>query len=649
MSSQLNASNYYSIGYKQAPLKGVYLPISCSTEEAFSFLQNDRWPNNNGQYFPRKLVLPDTFDKVPSPFVSRAKEQEAPFLVECCGQLRDLGREKHHGICVYTITNKATSEKHALVAFAGQCLSNFVGSDRKKYCGYSVHCMGDPEDKTIVLPNHCSEFGFQLAKAASVFASLHRLTEGGVGKFQDFPAIQKVLQSATPSDTKKATNGTNMPIPSEYFQEAMADWQARAPGVMLRCLVYKCRDHEFLETIASLYTRCVQVIGVHPDNIRWAEIDPFGDNTWGVGLKPEQHWSILETAWLHLSEHGVDKFPGKNLMGQCLRDLTVIFRDPVTRAQFCSHQEVMEIIEHMEDHDNRPFIQLVPKSVWRKEYCPQPATDVGTSLKIPVPPCESCSDSEDESQAKSPPESEQGSPDAQPGSPDYCPQSPNYVPDSPTDPRTEEMKAERIAKAAMRVNDFARLSIFRTKCATDQRADVQYQLGLIEDAEEYVKNLREACPIAAVRLEKKRQEWLGMEMQVCGEESSVAIGRGIALQLAEDLTKAVSAAVRPMGSVEVKDEVIRMAESLIKAVKMTHPLYNSEDILSDEEPARDAKRPRLDSGSSSSSDSDSSDSSSSDSSHQRPVGRSRLFRTSSIRVPGSPKEHPSDQVRRLRN
>jgi hypothetical protein len=470
----------------------------------------------------------------------------------------------------------------------------------------------------VELTNPCSELGFQLAKAVSVYAAIHRRNKGEFCSFMDFTAIQKVLASKSPKDAKQATSGANMVIPKEEFDEVMGPWQDIAPAVMLRCLINKCEDYHFYDLVVDLYTRCIK-LGVAPENIRWAEIDPFGDAHWGVGLKSADGLSVLETAALYLAEHGVDKFPGKNLMGKCLSDLVVLVRDPAT-GEFCSESEMEDIFE---DFGSKPFIQFVPETHWKDDYSPKPAAaDVGTSLHFSS---QSDEESDEDSHEQVPPELSLW----RPVSPNYDPDSPNYVPTSPTDARQDEIKAERIASATRRVRNLVGAFHTRTYSATDEGVEPQFQQRLIEDVEEFLAELKEACPLGAERLERQRKERLEREMQAPGEAASTTIFREIAMQLADELPEAIRAAMRPRACIDYKDDVIRMAGDLIKAVKMTHPLLAAGEILSEsDEEGRPAKRARQ----------------GSDDSYGRPASTSRVLHA----APGSPDEAPEDQVRRLR-
>jgi hypothetical protein len=610
MPSQLNASAHYSIGFKQASFKPVKLPVTGKVQDALDFFSHAN--SSLADFKPRKLALPANFNEV----VHTADSQ---FLVQCYGQLKGLGGEDKHGLCIYIVTNQVTDEKHGLIGFAGQGFSNFNGSNTRTYCKYTICLFGEDADfESVELTNPCSELGFQLAKAVSVYAAIHRRNKGEFCSFMDFTAIQMVLASKSPKDAKQATSGTNMVIPKEEFDEVMGPWQDIAPAVMLRCLINKCGDLEFFGLIETLFNRCVE-LGVAPENIRWAEIDPFGDAHWGVGLQSEKTCSILETAAVYLAEHGVDKFPGKNLMGQCLSDLVVIVRDPAT-GEFCCEDDLNEIFEGM---DQEPFIQLVPRDVWMGDYAPKPAAaDVGTSLHFSS---QSNEESDEDSREQVPPELSLW----RPVSPDYDPDSPSYVPTSPTDARQDEIKAERIASATRRVRNLVSAFNTRTYSATDEGVEPQFQQRLIEDVEEFLAELKEACPLGAERLERQRKERLEREMQAPGEAASTTIGRGIAMQLADELPEAIRASMRPRACIDYKNDVIRMAGDLIKAVKMTHPLLAEGDILSEsDEEGRPAKRARQ----------------GSDDSYGRPASTSRVLHA----APGSPDEAPEDQVRRLR-
>lgn len=552
-------------------MRPVRLPITGKLQDALDFFSHANASLKD--FEPRKLALPANFNEV-------VHTVDSQFLVQCYGQLKGLGGEAKHGLCIYIVTNKVTDEKHGLIGIAGQGFSNFNGSDKKQFFAYTV---GVRKSRAIVeLTNPCSELGFQLAKAVSVYAAIHRRNRGEFCSFMDFNAIQKVLASKSPKDAKLATNGTNMPIPKEEFDEVMGPWQDIAPAVMLRCLINKCEDMDFYDLVAQLFNRCIE-LGVAPDNVRWAEIDPFGDAHWGVGLQSEKTCSILETAALHLAEHGVDKFPGKNLMGKCLSDLVVLVRDPAT-GEFCSESEMEDIFE---DFGSKPFIQFVPETHWKDDYSPKPAAaDVGTSLHFSS---QSDEESDEDSHEQVPPELSLW----RPVSPDYDPDSPNYVPTSPTDARQDEIKAERIASATRRVRNLVGAFHTRAYSATDEGAEPQFQQRLIEDVEEFLAELKEACPLGAERLERQRKERLEREMQAPGEDASTTIGREIALQLADELPEAIRASMRPRACIDYKNDVIRMAGDLIKAVKMTHPLHAAGDILSEsDEEDMPAKRAR---------------------------------------------------------
>lgn len=492
MPSQLNASDYYSVSYKEFSLRPVCLPIAGNAvEDALKFFSHAN--ASLADFKPRKLALPANFNDV-------VHTADSKFLVECYGQLKGLGGEDKHGLCIYIVTNQVTEEKHGLIGFAGQGFSNFNGSDNKKFFAYTVGIR--KSSVTVELTNPCSELGFQLAKAVSVYAAIHKRNKGEFCSFMDFNAIQKVLQSKSPKEAKQATNGTNMPIPTEEFDDVMGPWQNIAPSVMLRCLINKCGDLEFFGLIETLFNRCVE-LGVAPDNIRWAEIDPFGDAHWGVGLKSADGLSVLETAAVHLAEHGVDEFQGKNLMGKCLNDLVVLVRDPAT-GEFCSEHDLTEIFENF---GSKPFIQFVPETHWKDDYFPKPAAaDVGTSLYLPL---QSDEEFDQDSQAA------QGSLESslwRPVTPDYNPDSPSYVPTSPTDARQDQIKAERIASATRRVRDLVSAFDARTSFATAEGADFDYQQKFIEDVEEFLAELKEACPVAAARLETKREQQREIDM-----------------------------------------------------------------------------------------------------------------------------------------
>lgn len=608
-------------------MRPVRLPITGKIQDALDFFSHANASLKD--FEPRKLALPDNFNEV----VHTADSQ---FLVQCYGQLKGLGGEAKHGLCIYIVTNKVTDEKHGLIGFAGQGFSNFNGSQKKQFFAYTVGVR--KSRATVELTNPCSELGFQLAKAVSVYAAIHRRNKGEFCSFMDFNAIKKVLDSKSPKDAKLATNGANMVIPKEEFNEVMGPWQDIAPAVMLRCLINKCEDMDFYDLVAQLFKRCIE-LGVAPDNIRWAEIDPFGDAHWGVGLKSADGLSVLETAALHLAEHGVDKFPGKNLMGQCLSDLVVLVRDPAT-GEFCSESEMEDIFE---DFGSKPFIQFVPETHWKDDYSPKPAAaDVGTSLHFSS---QSDEESDEDSHEQVPLELSLW----RPVSPDYDPTSPSYVPTSPTDARQDEIKAERIASATRRVRILVGAFNTRTYIATDEGAEPHFQQRLIEDVEEFLAELKEACPLGAELLERQRKERLEREMHTPGEDVSTTIGRDIAMQLADELPEAIRASMRRRACIDFKNDVIRMAGELIKAVKMTHPLLAAGDILSEsDEDGRPAKRAKVESSSSSSSSSSSdseeaSDSDSDASSYGRPASTSRILRA----APGSPDEAPEDQVRRL--
>jgi predicted NAD-dependent protein-ADP-ribosyltransferase YbiA (DUF1768 family) len=610
MPSQLNASAHYSVSYKEFSLRPVRLPIAGKVKDALDFFSHANASLEDFQ--PRKLARPANFNDV-------VHTVDSQFLVQCYGQLKGLGDEEKHGLCIYIVTNQVTQEKHGLIGFAGQGFSNFNGSNTRTYCKYTVCLFGEDADfKSVELRNPCSELGFQLAKAVSVYAAMHKRNKGEFCSFMDFNAIQKVLQSKSPKEAKLATNGTNMPIPQEEFDEVMGPWQDIAPSVMLRCLINKCGDLEFFGLIETLFNRCVE-LGVAPGNIRWAEIDPFGDAHWGVGLQSEKTCSILETAAVHLAKHGVDKFPGKNLMGQCLSDLVVLVRNPAT-GEFCGEDDLDEIFEGV---DQEPFIQLVPRDVWTGDYFPKPTdADVGTSLYLPL---QSDEEFDDGSQAAP------GSLESslwRPVTPDYVPTSPSYVPTSPTDARQDQIKAERIASATRRVRNLVGAFHTRTYSATDEGAEFYFQQRLIEDVEEFLAELKEACPVAAAQLERNKKDKLEREMQAPDEEASTTIGREIAMQLADELPEAIRASMRRRACIDFKNDVIRMAGELIKAVKMTHPLLGAGDILSDsDEEDRPAKRARQ----------------GSDDSYGRPASTSRVLHA----APGSPDEAPEDQIRRL--
>ena len=492
MPSQLNASAHYSVSYKEFSLRPVRLPIAGKVKDALDFFSHANASLEDFQ--PRKLARPANFNDV-------VHTVDSQFLVQCYGQLKGLGDEEKHGLCIYIVTNQVTQEKHGLIGFAGQGLSNFNGSDKKKFYGYTVGVYSEPE-LTVELTNPCSELGFQLAKAVSVYAAIHKRNKGVLCNFTDFNAIQKVLESKSPKEAKQATSGSNMRILPEEFDDVMGPWQDIAPSVMLRCLINKCEDYHFYDLVVDLYTRCVE-LGVAPDNIRWAEIDPFGDAHWGVGLKSADGLSVLETAAVHLAEHGVDKFPGKNLMGQCLSDLVVLVRDPAT-GEFCSEPDMEDIFE---DFDSKPFIQLVPRDVWTGDYFPKPAdADVGTSLYLPLQ-----SDEEPDRGSQAEPGSLESSL-WRPVTPDYVPTSPSYVPTSPTDARQDEIKAERIASATRRVRNLVGAFHTRTYSATDEGAEFYFQQRLIEDVEEFLAELKEACPVAAAQLERKREQQREIDM-----------------------------------------------------------------------------------------------------------------------------------------
>jgi len=204
MPSQLNASAHYSVSYKEFSLRPVHLPITGKVQDALDFFSNANASLKDFQ--PRKLALPANFNEM----VHLVFEQTDPFLVECYGQLKGLGDEDKHGICIYIVINQETHEKHGLIGFAGQGFSNFNGSNTRTYCKYTVCLLEtdrlkreDADLESVELTNPCSELGFQLAKAVSVYAAIHKRNKGefcSMGEredcnFMDFNAIKKVLHS----------------------------------------------------------------------------------------------------------------------------------------------------------------------------------------------------------------------------------------------------------------------------------------------------------------------------------------------------------------------------------------------------------------------------------------------------------------------
>lgn len=255
--------------------------------------------------------------------------------------------------------------------------------------------------------------------------------------------------------------------------------------------------------------------------------------------------------------------------------------------------------------------------------------------------------------------------------PDYKRDTPSYVPTLPTNARQDGIKAKHTSDASKQARDLASHISARTVTATDDDRvpDTWLQMRLIEDTEELVAKLKEACPLAAERLKNFREQQREMNnhlMRLPDENSFTTMGREIAMDLADELPEATRMAVTPGVCADYKNEVIQKAKYLIKAVKMTHPLLSAGDILSDSdeegrpakrakvesssdnEEGRPAKRTKVESSSSSSDSEEASDSDSDASSYGHPASASRVFRV----APGSEesvRKVLDDMLRRLRD
>lgn len=208
----------------------------------------------------------------------------------------------------------------AYILFAGQCLSNFNGSGSATASAFAEYDVLVKESgEKVLIPNHCSESGFQLAKAAL----------SGIDCMANF---NQVLEAQKPSGTKAATNFKNMPNCHEK-------WADCSLGVMTACILRKLKNPDFFNTVVSLIMFCVEVLRI-TDTKDIIIMENTDDATWGNGMKlptKEALYSEAAVAFIKEANEAEVAWKGKNLLSK-------VFEVVKELVWGKTHDEVMEII-----------------------------------------------------------------------------------------------------------------------------------------------------------------------------------------------------------------------------------------------------------------------------------------------------------------
>lgn len=161
------------------------------------------------------------------------------------------GDKQHSCIIVY-----CKNAKKAYVLFYGNCFSNFNGPIKGPF---APMCVYGKNGKILKIPMPCSEFGFQLAKAA-------------MGGDACIESLKKVMEAKKPAQTKAATSYKNMQCPD--------GWDSLSGDVMKHVITLKLADPGFYELMKSIVDFCFNHLGAESSTV----IENTDDATWGNGM-----------------------------------------------------------------------------------------------------------------------------------------------------------------------------------------------------------------------------------------------------------------------------------------------------------------------------------------------------------------------------